>query len=69
MLDGAQGPLAVRLVLEPEPGADAEETERLGRLLRAELRELDVEDVRPTADGGAPEGPRARTPRRSPRCW
>lgn len=56
MVDGAQAPLAVRLVLAPEPGADAEETERLGRLLRAELRELDVDDVRPVADGVPPDG-------------
>jgi hypothetical protein len=56
MLDGAQAPLAVRLVLEPEAGADAEESERLTRLLRAELRELDVDDVRPVADGELPAG-------------
>ena len=55
MLDGAQAPLALRLALEPEPGADAEETERLGRSLRMELRELDVEEVRPVV-GEAPDG-------------
>jgi hypothetical protein len=56
MLDGPSGPLEVRLVLEPEPGADADEVERLGRRLRRELSELDVHDVRPVGDGTAPTG-------------
>jgi hypothetical protein len=56
MLDGAPAPLALRLALQPEPGADADETERLGRLLRAELRELDVDDVRPVQDAAPPDG-------------
>ena len=43
----------VRVTLEPEPGADAEEVERLGRQLRNELRELDVDDVR-SVDGVSP---------------
>jgi hypothetical protein len=47
------GPLELRLVLEPEDGADTEEVERLSRQLRAELRELDVDDVR-SPDGAAP---------------
>jgi hypothetical protein len=46
-------PLELLVVLEPDPGADAEEVERLGRQLRAELRELDVDDVR-TLEGSAP---------------
>jgi hypothetical protein len=52
MADPAR-PLQLRVVLEPETGADAEEVERLGRQLRNELRELDVEDVRPV-DGALP---------------
>src|SRR3954463_15960063 len=48
--------LEVRLALEPEPGADPEEAERLGRQLRNELRELDVDDVRTAAGGAAPPG-------------
>ena len=45
--------LELLVALEPEPGADAEEVERLGRQLRSELRELDVDDVR-TVDGASP---------------
>src|SRR3954464_1493883 len=37
--------MEVRVVLEPDADADAEDVERLGRQLRAELRSLDVEDV------------------------
>jgi hypothetical protein len=51
MLDDPRRPLALRLVLEPEDGADAEEADRLGRTLRAELSELDVDDVRAVGDG------------------
>jgi Effector Associated Constant Component 1 len=56
MPDAVQGQLAVRLVLEPEAGADAEDADRLGRRLRRELSELDVDDVRPQGDGSAPDG-------------
>jgi hypothetical protein len=56
MPDAAQEPLAVRLVLEPEPGADAEDTDRRGRRLRRELSELDVDDVRADGDGTVPDG-------------
>ncbi|MCU1613824.1 MAG: hypothetical protein JWO98_1364 [Frankiales bacterium] len=55
MPDGAQGPLAVQLVLTPEPGADAAEAERLGRRLRSELNDLDVDEVRAVGDGFPPE--------------
>jgi Effector Associated Constant Component 1 len=48
--------LELLVALEPEPGADAEEVERLGRQLRSELRELDVDDVR-TVDGASPAPP------------
>jgi len=37
----------VRVVLEPEPGTDPEDRERLGRQLRDELRALDVDGVTP----------------------
>ena len=43
------------VALEPEAGADAEETDRLGRQLGRELRSLDV-DVAPVAAGPAPAG-------------
>lgn len=48
--------LELRIALEPGPGADAEEAERLSRQLRAELRELDVAEVEPVAAGPAPAG-------------
>ena len=44
------------VVLEPVPGADAEETDLLGRSLRRELRSLDVDDVSPVPAGAAPHG-------------
>jgi hypothetical protein len=44
------------VVLEPEAGADAEEADRLGRQLRQELRELDVDAVTPVPAGAAPAG-------------
>jgi hypothetical protein len=44
------------VTLEPETGADAEETDSLGRSLRRELRSLDVDDVAPVPAGAAPHG-------------
>lgn len=44
------------VVLEPETGADAEETELLGRSLRRELRSLDVDDVAAVPAPAAPPG-------------
>jgi hypothetical protein len=44
------------VALEPEAGADPEETDRLGRSLRRELRSLDVDDVSPVPAGAAPHG-------------
>ena len=44
------------VTLEPETGADAEETDSLGRSLRRELRSLDVDDVAAAAAGEAPAG-------------
>ena len=46
----------VLVALAPEPGADAEERERLGRQLRQELRSLEVDGVRPVTGDAAPEG-------------
>ena len=56
MLGGRQRSLALRLVLEPEPEADADEVERLGRQLRSELRELDVDTVQAVGERAAPDG-------------
>jgi hypothetical protein len=44
------------LVLELEPEADSGEAEGLGRQLRAELTQLDVEAVKPAAVTDVPEG-------------
>jgi hypothetical protein len=46
----------VLVALEPEAGADAEETDRLSRQLRQELRSLDVAEVTPLGAGEAPAG-------------
>jgi hypothetical protein len=43
----------LRVVLEPDPGTDPEDSERLGRQLRNELRGLDVDEVS-TVDGAPP---------------
>ena len=48
--------MEVLVALEPETGADAEESDRLGRSLRRELRSLDVDDVSPVPAGAAPHG-------------
>jgi hypothetical protein len=44
------------LVLELDPEADSDEAERLGRQLRAELAQLDVDAVNPAVSGAVPEG-------------
>ena len=49
-------PLEVRVVLEPDPDTDPEDGERLGRQLRDELRELDVDDVEPVEGTLPPDG-------------
>jgi hypothetical protein len=46
----------VLVSLAPDAGADAEESERLGRQLRQELRSRDVDRVQPVAGGAAPVG-------------
>lgn len=48
---------AVRVHLS-ERGADAERQTELARMLRAELLQLDVEDVRPLSTGPPPPGAR-----------
>ncbi len=48
--------MELHVVLEPEAGADAEETDTLGRALRRELRSLDVDDVAAVPAGEAPAG-------------
>ena len=47
--------MELRVVLEPDPDTDPEDGERLGRQLRDELRDLDVDDVA-SVDGPAPPG-------------
>jgi len=46
----------LRVVLEPDPGTDAEDRERLGRQLRNELRDLDVDEVSTVEGAAPPEG-------------
>ena len=41
---------------EPDPDTDPEDAERLGRQLRDELRDLDVDDVEPVEGGPPPDG-------------
>jgi hypothetical protein len=48
--------MEVRVALEPDAGADAEDVERLGRQLRTELRSLDVDDVSAVGSREAPPG-------------
>ena len=56
MTDGAGEPLEILVALTTEPGADEEETERLGHQLRNQLLELDVDGVAAAPDGAAPAG-------------
>jgi hypothetical protein len=44
------------LQIVPEPGADVAELDRLSRLLRVEIDELDIDDLVPASVGGAPPG-------------
>ena len=48
--------MELTVVLEPDPSTDAEDRERLGRQLRDELRELDVDEVSSAAGAPAPDG-------------
>lgn len=44
------------LVLELDSDADADEAERLGRQLRSDLTQLDIDTVEPVTSASAPEG-------------
>jgi membrane-associated two-gene conflict system component 1 (EACC1) len=46
----------MRVVLEPDVNADAEDIERLGRQLRNELRSLDVDSVEAASSDEPPPG-------------
>src|SRR3954454_17199318 len=46
----------MRVVLQPDADADAEEVERLRRQLGSELRLLDIDGIRPVCSGEAPPG-------------
>jgi hypothetical protein len=50
------GRLLLSVGVTATDGADPEDVERLGRQLRSELRQLDVDDVTAVADGDAPPG-------------
>jgi hypothetical protein len=56
MGDEAGRPLELLVALTPAAGADDDEVERSTRRLRAELRELDVDDVSSVSDGAPPPG-------------
>lgn len=56
MPSDAERPLELLLTLEPEVEADAEEVERLGRQLRGELANLDVDHIAPVAIAEPPQG-------------
>ena len=48
--------MELRVALEPDPDTDPEDAERLGRQLRDELRDLDVDDVEPVEGALPPDG-------------
>ena len=48
--------MELTVVLEPEPGTDPEDVERLSRQLRNELRTLDVDDVSAVEGAAPPDG-------------
>jgi hypothetical protein len=65
MSGSAPGPtdlLGVLVTVHPDPAEGDEVAERLGRQLRAELSELDVESVRPAPGAPAPEGAKGADP-------
>jgi hypothetical protein len=51
----------LKVVLEPDPDTDAEDQERLGRQLRNELRDLDVDEVSTVEGAGPPERSKSGT--------
>jgi Effector Associated Constant Component 1 len=59
MLEHGDRPLELSLVLQPAPGAGAEEAERLGRRLRDELRGADLWEVEAVPGPPPPPGARA----------
>jgi hypothetical protein len=56
------GAVDVLLVVLPDPQADVHDVERLVRRLRADLADLDVDDVHAVANGDLPEGAKAADP-------
>ena len=54
--------LSLLLQLRPGPESDAEDAERLGRQLRAELSELDVDSIDSVAGQPLPEGAKGADP-------
>ncbi len=48
--------MEMRVVLQPDLDADAEDVERLGRQLRSELRSLDIDDVHAVSLAEPPPG-------------
>ena len=48
--------MELHVVLQPDPGTDPEDVERLGRQLGNELRALDVDDVAAVDGAPSPEG-------------
>jgi hypothetical protein len=50
------------VVVEPEEGVDPDELDRMVRRLRAELMDVEVEDVEPVAAEDAPAGAKAGDP-------
>lgn len=54
--------MEVLLALAPDEESDAEEVERLMRRLRTELRELDVDVLRPEPVGQLPAGAKGSDP-------
>jgi hypothetical protein len=52
-------PTSVVITVDPGPGTDDEDAERLATQLRGELLQLDVDGVERVSDGEAPEGAKA----------
>lgn len=52
----------VLLMLQPDPSAGMEDTEKVVRRLRSELAELDVDDVRIVTSAKVPEGAKSADP-------
>ena len=61
--------MELTVVLEPEPGTDPEDVERLGRQLRNELRSLDVDDVSAVDGAAPPDGAKSASAASLTECW